>query len=162
MAWDAWDRPDDDFEPGDVRSEQRLRHGGPDAAAPAPRSGPAGPRSREECYEALRAADRSPADGRGAAPDSERSGWDSVDAGDRPRWDAIQVSPERSTHILDGDSRGGGHRHGVGRPRKTEFPASWDDSKIMGNVVDVARRPDAPPVLQHRNDRWVCTGPVTA
>ena len=82
-------------------------------------------------------------DGRGAA-DGDRSGWDSVDAEDRPKAEDIHATPERTTHILDGDKTGGGggHRHGVGKPGKTEFPASWDDKKVMDNVVDVARRPD--------------------
>ena len=91
---------------------------------------------------------------------TESSGWDSVDAADRPPVDAIRVSPERRGHILDGeaDGIGGGHRHGVGKPGKTEFPANWDDEKIMSKVLDVAQRPDVPPVLQQRNNRWVCTG----
>ena len=91
---------------------------------------------------------------------TESSGWDSVDAADRPPVDAIRVSPERRGHILDGDADGigGGHRHGVGKPGKTEFPANWDDEKIMSKVLDVAQRPDVPPVLQQRNNRWVCTG----
>jgi hypothetical protein len=82
-----------------------------------------------------------------------------VDAEQRPELDAVRVSSERRTHILDGDPNGGGgHRHGVGKPEKTEFPLIWDDKQIMGNVLDVARRPDSPPVHQHWNDRWVCSG----
>jgi hypothetical protein len=61
-------------------------------------------------------------------------------------------------HILDGDSTGGGHRHGTGKPRKTEFPASWDDEKVIGTVLDVARKPDKPPVHQDWNDSWLCSG----
>src|SRR6188508_1081791 len=53
---------------------------------------------------------------------------------------------------------GGGHRHGTGIPGKTEFPASWDDKKIIDTVVDVARRPDLPPKHQESNDRWVVRG----
>jgi Bacterial EndoU nuclease len=176
----ALDRPEDDFEAGDARLEQQhLRSRGPGGDVPAARSGPAEPRTREEYYEALRAADDSSAgdnsaDGHHAddssagdssadddnAADSrtDRSGWDSIDEKNRPPVDAIRVSPERTTHILDGDSNGGGHRHGIGSPEKTEFPASWDDKKIMSNVLDVAQRPDAPPVLQHWNNRWVCSG----
>lgn len=92
--------------------------------------------------------------------ESEGSGWDSVDAPDRPPLDALRVSPERRTHILDGDadSNGGGHRHGTGRPGKTEFPATWDDEKIIASVLDVARRPDKPPVRQDWNNRWVTRG----
>ena len=83
-----------------------------------------------------------------------------MDAGDRPPLDRIRVSPERAADILDGDStgNGGGHRHGTGRPGKTEFPASWDDQKVLDTVLDVARLPDRPPVNQDRNNRWLCTG----
>jgi hypothetical protein len=70
----------------------------------------------------------------------------------------INVTPERTTHILDGDKTGGGHRHGVGKPGKTEFPASWDDERVIANVLDVARRPDKPPTHQDWNDTWLCTG----
>lgn len=185
----ALDRPDDDYEAGEARLEQHLgndrlrngelRNGGPGGGdVPAARSEPAEPRTREEYYEALRAADGSSSDhsssdipddgsssdgssgGEPHAADSRtnHSGWDSVDAANRPSVDAINVSPEQTTHILDGDSNGGGHRHGIGSPEKTEFPASWDDKKIMNNVLDVAQRPDTPPVLQHWNNRWVCTG----
>jgi len=72
----AIDRPDDDFEAGEARLEQHLRNGGlrnggPDGDLPAARSEPAEPRTREEYYEALRAADggssdSSSADGRAA------------------------------------------------------------------------------------------------
>jgi len=129
------------------------------AETPAVRSEPAESRTREEYYEALRAADDNLADDAHAADSrTDHSGWDTVDAANRPPVEAIRVSPERTTHILDGEPGGGGHRHGIGKPEKTEFPASWDDKKIMNNVVDVAQRPDAPPVLQHWNNRWVCSG----
>jgi hypothetical protein len=75
--------------------------------------------------------------------------------------EAFRVSPERTTHILDGDPEpggGGGHRSGTGKPGKTEFPADWNDEKIMGHVLDAARRPDSAPVYQHWNDRWLCSG----
>ena len=184
----ALDRPDDDYEAGEARLEQhlgndRLRNGElrngelrngelrdgelrdgelRDGDVPAARPEPAEPRTREEYYEALRAADGSSPDGsfadgssgdgssgdgsspgRGAADGSsgeephvadsrtDHSGWDSVEAANRPSVDAISVSPERTTHILDGDANGGGHRHGIGSPEKTEFPASWDDKKII-------------------------------
>jgi hypothetical protein len=150
----ALDRPDDEFEAGDARPEQHLPPGGD---VPAGRAGPAEPRTREEYYEALRAAD-----GGQETADSgtDHSGWDAVDAADRPSVEAIRVSPERNTHILDGDGTegGGGHRHGVGKPGKTEFPAAWDDKKIIGALLDVARRPDQPPKHQEWNDRWVARG----
>src|SRR5215467_2742177 len=150
----ALDRPDDDFDDFD-RPERQV----PGGDVPARRPEPAESRSREEYYEALRvAAGGEAADDGGEAVDAERSGWDSVDAEDRPKAEDIHVTPERTTHILDGDKTGGGHRHGVGKPGKTEFPASWDDKKIIDHVVDVARRPDSTPEHQHWNDRWVCSG----
>jgi hypothetical protein len=156
----ALDRPDDDFEAGDARLEQHLRSCGAGDDQPAARADPVEPRTHEEYYEALRAADGGSADDAHAADSpTDHSGWDTVDAENRPQLDAIRVTPERTTRILDGEpGGGGGHRHGIGKPEKTEFPASWDDKKIMSNVVDVARRPDASPVLQHWNDRWVCGG----
>ena len=151
----ALDRPDDDFDDFDRPERQ-----GPGGDVPARRPEPPESRSREEYYEALRVASAGKAaDDGGEAVDAERSGWDSVDAEDRPKTEDIQVTPERTTHILDGEpGGGGGHRHGVGKPGKTEFPASWHDKKIIDTVVDVVRRPDSPPVLQNRNNRWICSG----
>ena len=147
----ALDRPDDDF----ARPEREVPAGRPDSDVPAMRSEPVESRSHEEYYEALRVA----SDGDNGAADADRSGWDSVDAEDRPKAEDIHASPERTTHILDGEpGGGGGHRHGVGKPGKTEFPASWDDEKIIGHVLDVVRRPDSAPVLQHWNNRWICSG----
>jgi len=166
----ALDRPDDDYEAGEARPEQhlgndRLRNGGPGGDVPAARSEPAEPRTREEYYEALRAADGSSSDHiPGQEPyvaDSrtDHSGWDSVDAANRPSLDALRVSPERRAHILDGDADGsGGHRHGIGNPGKTEFPASWNDEKIVDTLLDVAHQPDHPPRHQEWNDRWVARG----
>lgn len=125
--------------------------------------------TRAEYYEVRRAADAGAPDAAsdetpdgasgGADARSDRGGWDQVEAADRPPAEEIRISPERATHILDGEADGGGgHRHGTGRPGKTEFPASWDDKRIMDNVLDVARHPDCTPTLQHRNDRWICTG----
>jgi hypothetical protein len=82
-----------------------------------------------------------------------------VDGADRPPADAIRVSPERRGHILDGEADGsGGHRYGTGNPGKTEFPSSWNDEKIIGALLDVARRPDHQPRPQEWNDRWVARG----
>lgn len=159
----ALDRPVEDA--GPEPPERRVRPDKPDRADGAERADRAEPRTREEYYEALRAADGKPADGdsvdRGSAAGdarSDRSGWDSVDAADRPPLEAIRVSPERIVHILDGDPGGGGHRHGTGKPGKTEFPADWGDKKIVDALLDVARRPDLPPKHQERNDRWVARG----
>jgi len=171
----AVDGPYDDGT-NDRRSERHLRGCAPDADPAWVRAGPAETRTRAECYEALRAAD----DGSGQAdqdhrhadtgtdhhPDAgtdhhagtARSGWDAVDAEDRPALDALRVTSERLAHIIDGDATGGGHRHGTGRPGKTEFPASWDDEKIIGILLDVARRPDRMPGHQEWNGRWVARG----
>ena len=51
---------------------------------------------------------------------------------------------------------GGGHRHGTGIPRKTEFPADWDDDIAVAHIVDVARRPDS--VEMQDNGRWIVRG----
>jgi Bacterial EndoU nuclease len=105
----------------------------------------------------LRAADGEAPEVADSQPD--RSGWDSVDAADRPPEEGMRVSDERTTHILHGDEDGGGgHRHGTGIPGKTEFPANWEDKKIIDAVVDVARRPDLTPKHQEWNDRWVARG----
>jgi len=134
------------------------------------RAEPAETRTRTEYYEALRGVDggsgqedqdHRQADARtdhhGDA-ETERSGWDALDTEDRPAPDAIHISRDRATHILDGDVYGGGHRHGTGKPGKTEFPASWDDQKVIDTALDIARKPDQPPVRQDRNNRWVCIG----
>jgi hypothetical protein len=165
----ALDGAFDDGAP-DARPEQHPQHRRSGGDAAAARDGQVEPRTRAECYEALRAADGGPGetgadlqqDDSGtehrADPRTERSGWGAVDAKDRPPPDAIQVRPERASHILDGDKYGGGHRHGTGKPGKTEFPASWEDKKVVDTALDVARSPDQPPVRQDRNNRWLCTG----
>ena len=152
----------DSYDDG-VDGAKHLRGGGPDAGAAAGRIEPAETRSRQECYEALRAADGKPvqaSDGQRAPAEerTDRSGWYPVDAGQRPPLDAIRITPERIVHVLEGDKTGGGHRHGTGKPGKTEFPASWDDEKVIDNALDVARKPDKPPVRQDRNDTWLCSG----
>ena len=99
----ALDRPDDDFEAGEARLEQHLRSCGAGGDTPPARSEPAESRTREEYYEALRAADDNPADDdradddRAADSQTENSGWDTVDAANRPPVEAIRVSPERSS-----------------------------------------------------------------
>ena len=176
----AFDRYDDGVDgPGEAKPEQRFRGGGQDADAAVGRTQLAEPRTRQEVYEALRAADgrpvqasdnqRAPAEARTDASTEERtdapaeertdrSGWDTVASEKRPPLDAIRVTPERMVHILDGDSTGGGHRHGTGKPGKTEFPAGWNDEKITDALLDVARRPDQQPSHQKWNDRWVARG----
>src|SRR6266851_485164 len=154
----ALDQPYDDG-PGDGRPKRPFRPGESGGDVPATQTEPVELRTREEYYEALRAADCGPGDDRDAADSrADHSGWDSIDTANRPPPDAIRVSPERTTHILDGDSTGGGHRHGVGKPGKTEFPASWDDEKVIATVLDFARKPDKPPTHQDWNDTWLCAG----
>jgi hypothetical protein len=149
-----------DGENRDARTERRLQAGRLETGTAASQAEMAEPRTRAEYYETLRAttgetarADEDPADTRTA-----RSGWDEIDAANRPDIDALRVIPERATHILDGDKTGGGHRHGTGKPGKTEFPASWDDWKVIDTILDVARRPDSTPGHQEWNDRWVVRG----
>ncbi|MCA1712730.1 MAG: EndoU domain-containing protein [Actinobacteria bacterium] len=54
------------------------------------------------------------------------------------------LRPDRRRHILDGDgpNKGGGHRPGVGKAGKTEFPADWTDDDIIRRVMQTAMRPD--------------------
>lgn len=95
------------------------------------------------------------------ATDAARHGWDAPGVADhpaRPDPASIRLTDERRTHILDGEEAGGGHRHGTGKPGKTEFPAAWSDDQIAVDVVDIARSPDEPPVHQNWNDRWRVRG----
>ncbi|RZQ65092.1 EndoU domain-containing protein [Amycolatopsis suaedae] len=86
-----------------------------------------------------------------------RGKWDEVE-GDHPRPDQIHITQDRVVHILDGDGPGlgGGHRHGTGKPGKTEFPDDWDDPQITNNVVSVARNPDS--VELQSNGRYKLSG----
>lgn len=115
-------------------------------------------RSRSEPKAKLPDASRDVAAGEAAAEGA--SGWEVLgeDNRDRPSLADIRVSAERQSHILDGDRTGGGHRHGVGSPGKTEFPADWDDGRIIENILSVAREPDRQPVRQNWNDRWRVQG----
>src|SRR5579862_9269387 len=97
-------------------------------------------RYRADYDEALRAADQArshPAHVARGADIRRSSVWDDVPAADhdgRPRPESLELPAERAAHILDGDRWGGGHRHGTGRPGKTEFPADWDDERIIGQI----------------------------
>ncbi|HLK78580.1 MAG TPA: EndoU domain-containing protein [Streptosporangiaceae bacterium] len=146
-----------DGENRDARPERRLQAGRLDSDAAGAQAELAEPRTRAEYYETLRATtgETARAD---EDPRTARSGWDEIDAANRPDIDALRVTPERATHILDGDKTGGGHRHGTGKPGKTEFPASWDDRKVIDSILDVGRRPDSTPGHQEWNDRWVVRG----
>ena len=149
-----------DGENRDSRPERRLPPGRLDTDAARSRAELAEPRTRTEYYEALRttAGKNAPADEDQADTRADRPGWDAIDAADQPDIDALRVTPERATHILDGDKTGGGHRHGTGKPGKTEFPADWDEQKVLATILDVARRPDSTPGHQEWNDRWVVRG----
>lgn len=70
----------------------------------------------------------------------------------------IRVTPGRRAHILEGDETGGGHRHGIGQPGRTEFPKEWDDRSIIDAVLAVAREPDQVPERQNWNGRWRVNG----
>ncbi len=50
----------------------------------------------------------------------------------------IEISDRAITHILEGDNRGGGHRYGVGKPCKSEFPKDWNDAEIIRHVQSIA------------------------
>lgn len=77
----------------------------------------------------------------------EATAWDNV-AGDPPNPADIHVPELDGIHILDGGADGsGGHFYGTGIPNKTEFPESWDDTKILDSIEDVAKNPDSPPTL---------------
>ncbi len=61
------------------------------------------------------------------------------------------------THILDGDSTGGGHRPGTGAPGKSEFPSTWSDDKILHEISDVATDP-ASKITPGRGGRTIAEG----
>ncbi len=100
---------------------------------------PAEVRSRAEYYEVLRSQDQEVTGSVRAetAPSTTRtrSSW-SIEAvedhPDRPLPDSLRTTPERTKHILDGDSWGGGHRHGTGRPGKTEFRPDGTTTRLSG------------------------------
>lgn len=88
--------------------------------------------------------------------------WDNAEGNSDqlPDPETVYTTPERQEHILDGDpndEESGGHRHGTGRPNKTEFPERWDDDEVVDNVEDVARNPDSPP-RQLPDDKWEVRG----
>ena len=154
-------RPDVNGDPPEFRSREEF------SASPAdgPDGGhqPAERRDRADYYQALRSADRTGSylpDALREVERGRRSGWDDLPPADRsarPELGALRLPPDRAAHILDGDRWGGGHRHGTGRPGKTEFPPDWDDERVIGHIADVARFPDERPVLQ-ANQRWRVRG----
>jgi Bacterial EndoU nuclease len=118
-----------------------------------PEAGDSGP---QEYDSRGRHPDRPAARADSAEPPPARSAWDAVHPAGRPPPDALHIHAERAAHILDGDATGGGHRHGTGKPGKTEFPAGWDDATITDNIAAVARFPES--VHQQPNGRWKARG----
>jgi hypothetical protein len=51
---------------------------------------------------------------------------------------SITLTPEREKHILYGDTRGGGHKYGMNKPCKSEFPQSWSDEQILDTTLQIA------------------------
>lgn len=56
-----------------------------------------------------------------------------------------QLSQEQLTHILDGDSNGGGHGSGRGICGKSEFPTRWSDEQTIAYITEV---------VLDANSRW--------
>ena len=54
------------------------------------------------------------------------------------------ISDARIQHILYGDDKGGGHKHGVGRPCKSEFPHNWNDERIINVTRAIAANDNLP------------------
>jgi hypothetical protein len=157
--------PEDELrETSEVPRGKLYEQGHQDAAHTSNGAAMAETRTRTEYYQAHRAGfdqhmrpshDSSPA----ADAPSQQTAWNAIDSTIRPPLDRFTLPPDRARHILDGDENGGGgHRHGTGRPGKTEFPASWDDGRITDHIVDVARSPDRPPTYQKWNGRWLVRG----
>ena len=71
----------------------------------------------------------------------------------------VILSQSRINHILEGDGQHGGHRHGTGTPCKSEFPASWDDAKIIKITKMIAANDNLPWDRQrngyHVSEFWV-------
>jgi hypothetical protein len=54
------------------------------------------------------------------------------------------LSEAAKERLLYGDETGGGHKHGVGIPCKSEFPADWSDEKIVETVEMIAVNDNLP------------------
>lgn len=50
----------------------------------------------------------------------------------------IIISDYAKKHILYGNKSGGGHKHGTGKPCKSEFPKNWNDKKIISTIQTLA------------------------
>ncbi len=53
------------------------------------------------------------------------------------------LSQRAQKHILYGDHSGGGHKYGVGKACKSEFPQTWSDDKIVSVVERIAANDNA-------------------
>ena len=75
----------------------------------------------------------------------EKKGWD---RGERILHisSTKHIPPSRIYHILYGDAEGGGHKYGTNKPCKSEFPASWDDAKIISTIEKIAA---------NDNNKWI-------
>ncbi len=57
---------------------------------------------------------------------------------------AVILTEKRRKHILYGNGKSGGHKHGVGTPCKSEFPENWDDEKIISVTKKIAANDNLP------------------
>ncbi|KKP23789.1 MAG: hypothetical protein SZ59_C0003G0013 [candidate division TM6 bacterium GW2011_GWF2_28_16] len=72
------------------------------------------------------------------------------------------VSEERTQHIIFGekikkDRFGGGHKF-PGNPKKTSFPKSWSEEKIMHEISDIATDPSLQWIPSKIKDRFTVVG----
>ncbi|MBD2180138.1 EndoU domain-containing protein [Planktothrix sp. FACHB-1355] len=54
-----------------------------------------------------------------------------------------QIHPRQRTHILDGDSSGGGYGAGRGISGKSEFPSRWDDRQTLDYICEIVKDPNS-------------------
>ncbi len=48
------------------------------------------------------------------------------------------LSDNTKIHILYGDNNGGGHKFGINKPCKSEFPKNWADEEIISSIKKIA------------------------
>ena len=55
----------------------------------------------------------------------------------------VPVTEELLRHVWEGEKNGrdGGHRFGLGREGKTEFPEEWDREKVRQSIEEVLHKP---------------------
>ncbi len=56
----------------------------------------------------------------------------------------VTISEARQEHILRGDATGGGHKFGLGKPCKSEFPKDWNNDEIIETVELIASNDNLP------------------